>query len=312
MTRSDATSATDQAAAFEVEPLSVHIGAEIHGLDIAQPLKPETVAALRDALLRWKVIFFRDQILDHERHIRFARHFGQPTPGHVVFGGDELYPEIYAVAKHRVALAANETLQRSWSEWHTDITAAVNPPAASILRGAVVPPYGGDTHWTNLAAAYQALSPTLRGFLETLRARHAFKAPQDNDDAAAYQEKTRTNDLVAEHPLVTVHPETGEPVLYISPIFVQSIVGLAPRESQCLLEMLWEHAVRSEFTVRFRWRPGSVAFWDNRATAHLAPSDIFATDFDRQFYRVTLMGEVPRGADGSPSTLISGQPIEAL
>ena len=130
-------------------------------------------------------------------------------------------------------------------------------------------------------------------------------------EAADYSAKIGAGGLAAEHPLVTVHPESGEKVLYVSPYFLRSIEGLTPRESEGLLEILWEHAVRSDFTVRFKWEEGSVAFWDNRATAHLAPTDIFASDFDRQFYRVTLMGEVLQGADGRPSKALSGAPITA-
>ena len=115
----------------------------------------------------------------------------------------------------------------------------------------------------------------------------------------------------AEHPVVRTHPETGEKVLYISPGFLKSIVELSTRESRVLLELLWEHAVSSEFTVRFKWEPGSLAFWDNRSTAHVAPQDIFALEFDRQLYRTTLVGEVPRGADGRASTAIQGNPVLA-
>jgi alkyl sulfatase len=297
---------------IDVRPLSVHIGAEITGVDIAAPFSEATASAIRDALLRWKVVFFRDQNLDHEGHVRFARRFGRPTPAHIVFGGDAIYPEIYPVAKHRAANAGKNPVRRSWTGWHTDITAAVNPPAASILRGVTVPPYGGDTYWTNLAVAYDRLSGTLQGFLDGLRAIHHFNMPSGDKAAEDYTRRVGDKDLVAEHPLVTVHPETGERVLYVSPDFVKSIVGLAPRESQALLEMLWEHAVQTEFTVRFKWEPGSVAFWDNRATAHLAPTDIFATDYDRQFYRVTLVGEAHVGVDGSRSTALSGDPIPAL
>lgn len=305
-------SSANTAGIIEVRPLSVHIGAEIRGLDLRAPLDEASVATIRNALLRWKVVFFRDQQLDHESHVRFARYFGSPTPGHVVFGGDSQFPEIYSVARERTANAGKSSLRRSWSDWHTDITAAVNPPAASILRGDIVPPYGGDTYWTNLAVAHDRLSATLRNFLGGLRAVHRFNAPADQFTGEAYAQQTHDNELIAEHPLITVHPETGEQVLYVSPDFVKSIVGLEPRESQALLEMLWEHAVQTEFTVRFKWEPGSIAFWDNRATAHLAPNDIYATDFDRQFYRVTLCGEPAVGIDGRPSSALSGEPIPAL
>lgn len=305
--------AAESYAAINLRPLSVHIGAEIDGVDLSRPVTPQAVQDIRGALLQWKVVFFRGQHLNHQQHIAFARQFGELTPGHVVFGGDERYPEIYSVAKYRKANRhQGQSLLRPWSGWHADITAAINPPAASILRGETVPPYGGDTQWTNLAATYNALSPTLRGFVDGLRGIHRFAPPAGVQTSKEYDELLRRHTLVSEHPLVRVHPETGERVLYVSPSFLKSIVGLTPQESQALLELLWEHAVRPEFTVRFKWEPGSVAFWDNRSTAHLAPRDIFDVDFDRQFYRVTLVGDVPVGIDGAPSKAVEGEPISAV
>jgi taurine dioxygenase len=299
-----------QQAAVEVAPMAIHIGAEIRGVDLSRPLPPQQVSAIRAALVRWKVIFFRNQPLDHRQHIAFARQFGDTTAGHVVYGSDGEYPQIYSVAKHRKANRfQGQVLFRAWSGWHTDITAAINPPAASILRGEVVPPYGGDTQFTNLVAAYNALSPTMRAFVDGLRGVHRFAPPSGVDETPEYRELMRKRTLVSEHPIVRVHPESGERALFVSPSFLKSVVGLAARESQVLLEFLWEHVVRPEFTVRFRWEPGSVAFWDNRATAHLAPRDIFDSDFERQFYRVTLVGDVPVGVDGRPSTAIEGEPI---
>lgn len=303
---------TRSPTAIEVQPLSVHIGAEIGGVDLTRPLAARQVQEIRAALLKWKVVFFRDQHLDHQQHIDFGRQFGELTLGHAVYGSDDDYREIYSVAKHRKKdRYSGASMVKPWSGWHADITAAINPPAASILRGDVVPPYGGDTQWTNLAAAYNALSQTMRGFLDGLRGVHRFNPPAGVDPSDEYKEKMRRNLLVSEHPLVRVHPETDERVLYVSPSFLKSIVGLTPRENEQLLELLWEHAVRTEFTVRFNWRPGSIAFWDNRSTAHLAPTDIFQTDFDRQFYRVTLVGDVPVGVDGKASTPLEGEPVLA-
>jgi taurine dioxygenase len=302
-----------QVGAVEVVPMAIHIGAEIRGVDLSRPLPPAHVSAVRAALLRWKVVFFRDQVLDHRKHIAAARHFGETTAGHVVYGSDGEYPQIYSVAKNRKANRfQGQTLFRAWSGWHTDITAAINPPAASMLRGDVVPPYGGDTQFTNLVAAYNALSPVMQAFVDGLRGVHRFAPPPGVDQTPEYQELMRKRTLVSEHPIVRVHPETGERALFVSPSFLKSIVGVSARESQVLLEFLWEHVVRPEFTARFRWAPGSVAFWDNRATAHLAPRDIFDSDFDRQFYRVTLVGDVPVGVDGKPSTALEGEPIVAL
>lgn len=303
---------SDNASPVTIEPLAATIGAEIGGVDLRAPLAPETVAAIRQALLRWKVIFFRDQPLSHEQHIAFARLFGRPTVGHPVFGHVEGHPEVYSVARGRFkARHTGEALVRPWTGWHTDVTAAINPPAASILRGVVIPPYGGDTQWTDLAAAYQGLSPTLRGFVDTLRGVHRFSPPEGQAATSDFVAKNRARPLVSEHPLVRVHPETGERVLFASPSFLKSVAGLHPRESEQLLALLFEHIVRPEYTVRFRWRTGSIAFWDNRSTAHLAPRDIEALDFDRQLYRITLHGDVPRGVDGRLSDAIEGEPFEA-
>lgn len=297
---------------IRITPQSAHIGALIGGIQLQQSLSAAEVHTIRSALLRWKVVFFRDQHLSHEQHLAFSRQFGELTPGHPVFGHVQGYPELYSIAKHRKANRhSGQAEQRPWTGWHADVTAAHNPPAASILRGVTIPPYGGDTQWTNLVAAYEALSKPMQAFLQGLRGEHRFSPPQGATASPEYLALVKDNTLISEHPLVTMHPETGEKVLYINPGFLKSIVGLNTRESRVLLELLWEHAVASEFTVRFKWETGSIAFWDNRATAHVAPQDIFALEFDRQLYRTTLVGEVPQGADGRPSTAIQGSPVLA-
>jgi alpha-ketoglutarate-dependent taurine dioxygenase len=294
----------------EVVPLTLHIGAEIRGVDLSRPLPEEQLKAVREAFLKWKVIFFRDQNLDHAQHVAMARQFGEPTIGHAVFGHIDDYPEIYSVAKHRTANEKYDAMTVTpWFGWHTDVTAAVNPPCASILRGVTIPPYGGDTFWTNLAAAYAGLSETMRGIVDTLRTIHAFEPRSDGKGGGGYDEVVKRRALRSEHPLVTVHAETGERVLFASPSFLKSIVGLTPRESAKILEILWEHVVRPEYTVRFKWNPGDIAMWDNRSTAHLAPRDIFQSDFDRQLYRITLVGQPLVGVDGKPSRSIEGVPI---
>ena len=295
-----------------ITPLSAHIGAEIHGVDLAKPLAPERVAAIRAALLKWRVVFFREQFLTHEQHVAFSSQFGELTLGHPVFGHVDGHREIYSISKFRKATRfEGQSVLRPWTGWHTDVTAAVNPPFASILRGVTIPPYGGDTQWTNLVVAYEKLSAPLRGFIDGLRGIHKFTAPAGASGTTEFEQAVKERSLVSEHPLVRLHPETGERALYVSPSFLKSIVGVTPRESQALLELLWEHVTRPEFTVRFKWQKGSVAFWDNRSTAHLAPSDIFDLDFDRQLYRTTLVGEIPVGPDGRASTAIEGSPVDA-
>lgn len=306
--RASATAAQD----ITIKPLSAHIGAEIVGVDLTRPLAAEHVAQIRSALLKWKVVFFGNQHLDHAQQVAFGKQFGQLTVGHPVFGYVDGHPEVYSVSRNRTANRfEGARLLRPWTGWHTDVTAAINPPAASILRGVIIPAYAGDTQWTNLVAAYQGLSETLRGFIDTLRGEHRFTVPDGAQAKQEFIKRVSNTPLVSEHPLVRVHPETGEKALYVSPSFLKKIVGLTPRESEQLLTLLFEHAIRPEYTVRFKWEPGSIAFWDNRSTAHLAPTDIFDTDFDRQLYRITLVGDIPRGADGRSSIAIEGEPVAA-
>jgi taurine dioxygenase len=304
------TAGSNTPDAITVSPLTLHIGAEIGGVDLTRPLPEAQLQAVREAFLKWKVVFFRGQHLDHAQHVAMARQFGEPTIGHAVFGHVEGYPEVYSVAKNRTANENRAAMMVTpWSGWHTDVTAAVNPPCASILRGVTIPPYGGDTFWTNLVAAYAGLSPTLRGFVDGLRGIHKFAPREAAKPESVYNARVKRRALESEHPLVTVHAETGERVLFVSPSFLKSLVGLTPRESQTMLEMLWEHVTRPEYTVRFKWNEGDIAFWDNRSTAHLAPTDIFASDFDRQLYRITLVGEKLVGVDGQESRSIEGLPI---
>jgi alpha-ketoglutarate-dependent taurine dioxygenase len=295
---------------FTIVPMTLHIGAEIRGLDLSKPITPEIAEAVNAALIKWKVIFFKGQNLSHAGQVSFARSMGEPTIGHAVFGHDPDYPEIYSVAKFRTAQTHRTAkMQRPWTGWHTDLTAAINPPKASILRGVTIPPYGGDTFWTNLAAAYEGLSETFRNFVDTLKGIHRFEPPAGAKMNSNYDESIRRRVMESEHPIVRIHPESGERILFVSPSFLKSISGLTPRESGQILELLWEHITRPEYTVRFKWEPGDIAMWDNRSTAHLAPTDIFESNYDRQLYRVTLVGDVPVGTDGKQSISLQGQPI---
>ncbi|WP_186097656.1 TauD/TfdA dioxygenase family protein [Burkholderia gladioli] len=299
-------------SSLAVIPLSAHIGAEIRGVDLTGPLSAAEIAGIREALLKWRVIFFREQFLNHQQHVAFSAQFGEPTVGHPVFGYVEGHPEIYSIAKFRQATRyEGAPVRRPWTGWHTDVTAAVNPPWASILRGVTIPPYGSDTQWTNLVRAYETLSPPIQRLVDGLRGIHRFTPPPGAAATRDYAEAVERRSLVSEHPLVRIHPETGERALYVSPSFLKSIVDVTPTESRAILELLWEHVTRPEFTVRFKWEPRSLAFWDNRSTAHLAPSDIFDLDFDRQLYRTTLVGDVPVGPDGRASVAIEGSPVGA-
>jgi taurine dioxygenase len=292
----------------DVRPLSGHTGAEIVGADLSQQLSDAAIADIRSALLKWKVVFFREQRIGHAEQIAFAKRFGDVTYAHPHEDQPlEGFPEILPIDRRRY----DSKYGRRYSyenRWHTDVTAAVNPPAASILRAAVVPQYGGDTTWTNLVAAYEGLSPAVRALVDSLRAEHRFGlgfSAQDQNNG--YLKHVRNNPLVAIHPVVRVHPETGERAIFVSPGFTSHIVGVSRLESHRILDLLFEEITRPKYTVRFHWDEGSVAFWDNRATAHLGPQDLNHVEVERILYRVTLVGDVPVGVDGVRSQLIEGQ-----
>lgn len=306
-----------------VKRVAGHIGAEIVGIDLAHPLDPSTVAEIRQALLTHKVVFFRGQLLDHGGQIAFARQFGDLTHAHPHEDAPpEDHPQILTIdprkyeARYGSGYRDRQRKRRySYnSGWHTDVTAAVNPPAASILRAETVPEFGGDTQWTNLVAAYEGLSAPLRAFVDGLRAEHRFlagyQAAGEEEDGKLVK-RINDNLLVSVHPVVRVHPETGERALFVNPGFTDHIVGLSAPESRRVLDLLYEQITRPEYTVRFRWQPGSIAFWDNRATAHLAPLDLDHLDVQRTLHRVTLIGDRPVGPDGFVSEIVAGREFRA-
>ena len=302
---------THSSARLDIAPTSGYIGAEISGVDLGGQLDAATVAEIRSALLAYKVIFFRDQRIGHAEQIAFARLFGKVTAAHPhEENPPEGVPEILPIDSRRYEAQLGRKRTSYDSSWHTDVTALVNPPAASILRAHILPPYGGDTAFANLVAAYENLPKGLRDFADTLDARHAFSARAAS--GSQRDRKIRQTALVAWHPVVRVHPETGERALFVSPGFTagpRELRGYTPSQSDAILRLLWEEATRTEYTTRFRWAPGSVAFWDNRATAHLAVPDAGHLGHDRVLYRVTLEGTAPEGVDGRTSELVSGEPF---
>jgi alpha-ketoglutarate-dependent taurine dioxygenase len=302
---------TQSFTSLDIAPTSGYIGAEISGVDLSSRLDAATAAEIRSALLRYKVIFFRDQQIGHAEQIAFARLFGKVTPAHPhEENPPEGFPEILPIDSRRYETQLGRRRTSYDSSWHTDVTALVNPPAASILRAHILPPYGGDTAFANLVAAYENLPKGLRDLADTLDARHAFSARAAT--GSQRDRKIRQTALVAWHPVVRVHPETGERALFVSPGFTagpRELRGYTPSQSDAILRLLWEEATRTEYTTRFRWAPGSVAFWDNRATAHLAVFDAGHLGHDRVLYRVTLEGTVPEGVDGRTSELVSGEPF---
>lgn len=296
-------------ATLLITPVAGHIGAEITGIDLRTELSDQQVADITSALHEYKVLFFRDQHIGHAEHIAFSRRFGAVTPSHPYDDDAPTeFPEILAVDSRLYEKRFGIKKFTYTNHWHTDVSALINPPAASLLRAEIAPARGGDTSWTNLAAAYNGLPESLKKFIEGLRAVHRFggSRPAWNEESD-YAKKVAGAPLVTEHPVVRVHPVTGERVLFVNPGFTTHIVGLSPAQSEAVLKLLFDELSNPSYTVRFRWTKGSLAFWDNRATAHLAPSDLNHLDVTRVLYRTTLEGDIPVGVDGEPSRSIAGQ-----
>jgi taurine dioxygenase len=298
---------------LEIRPVTTVIGAEVRGVDLRQPLDVATVNAIEQALLQWKVLFFREQPITQDQQVAFARNFGELTPAHPVHAALDGHPEIYSVDTRELKVAKALVEPRpelasprgTQTGWHTDITFVPNPAMGSILRGVVVPPHGGDTMWTNLVAAYEDLSAPIRDLIDGLRAVHRWHdydglpAKADHDPSAPAPS--------AVHPVVRVHPVSGQRALFVNPTFTRYLVGLSDRENRAVLDLLYGQMARPELTVRFRWEPDSVVFWDNRATAHVGPIDLGAEAPERIVQRVTLVGDVPVGPDGFESYALSGE-----
>lgn len=298
-----------------------HIGAEVDGISLRDLSDgSEQVGTLRAALDQHRVLFFRDQQLDHESHCSLARCFGrlggahphdEPSPG--------VPPAVHTIdigmEQEKYGTDFREELRRRQlsplAGWHTDLTATVNPPAISILRAEIVPAFGGDTQWANLVLAYEELSDPLRRLVDELHAVHRFRTlPLPGDSSLRAGGNSRQ--FITEHPVVAIHPRTLERVLFVNPSFTARISELTTTESNALLELLFAHMTRPEYTVRWRWRAGDVAIWDNRATAHLAPTDLTHLRVARRMHRVTVAGDPPVGVDGRPSRALAGVPIPPL
>ena len=277
------------APALTIAPVAGALGAEVSGVDLSRPLDAATVAAIRRALLDHLVIFFRDQTLDPDSYMRFARAFGSPVEYPLV-KGIAGYPEITEIVK----LEHERT--NFGGIWHADTTYLPEPPMGTMLHAIEVPPHGGDTLFANQYLAYEMLSDGLRKTLDSLIV--------VNSSAKADVSKTREDvirnaggnapalDHLSEHPAVRTHPETGRKSLFVNAAHSSHFKGWTEAESAPLLDYLFLHQVRPEFTCRFRWQKGSLAFWDNRATQHNPINDYHG--FRRVMRRITLAGEKPR------------------
>ena len=265
----------------------------LQGIDLSAPLTPQTVADISAALVRYKVLFFCEQDMTTEQQLAFARQFGpleiHPfTEGSSDFVNRDQHPEV-------LTIESTEQKPASANYWHSDVTWRQTPSLGSVLRAVIVPPYGGDTLWANMAAAYEGLPDAMQQRLSGMEALH---------DWEGFRRKLRANQVpeekinalmeqypVATHPVVRTHPVSGEKIIYVNRVFTTAIKDMAEVESNALLEQLYVLASIPEYQVRFQWQPGSVAFWDNRSTQHYAVADFYPQH--RQMARVTIAGDKP-------------------
>ncbi len=272
---------------FEVERHGRHLGSEIHGLDLRQPLDGATFAALEAALVEHKVLFARAQDLTTAEHVRLSRMFGELEVH--PFRPEGEFPEIMVLDNHK----DNPVL--STDVWHSDTTFRVRPTKYTILRCQIMPKTGGDTLWADMTAAWNGLSPTFQRMLLPLQAVHDFQnfrvlfKKTDEDQAklkrmeALYPNPT--------HPVVRTHPVTGAKILFVNPQFTIRIEGMAEDESRAILSVLFAQAQIPEYQFRHRWQPGDIVFWDNTATQHYAANDYYPDR--RRMERTAVIGDRP-------------------
>jgi len=272
---------------IEVRPLAGALGAEVLGVDMAGDLEDEVVREVRQAFLDHLVIFLRDQWVTPQQQVAFARRFGDPME----------YPNLPGLPEETLitpVVKLEHEHNNFGGVWHSDTTYLPEPPMGSMLLALEVPPHGGDTLFANQYLAYEALSDGLQETLDGLigisssAKAEASRTVEDRLKEAGVERKV----LTAEHPLVRTHPETGRKALYTSDAHTVSIKGWTEEESLPLLKFLWSHEVKPEFTCRFRWQPGSLAFWDNRAAMHNPITDYHG--YRRVLHRITLAGDKPR------------------
>lgn len=272
-----------------VQPVAGALGAEISGVDLSRPLAEDTVAALRRAWLEHLVLFFRDQALSPAEFLAFGRRFGEPIEYPFVKGLDD-HPQIIPVLK-----LAHEHVNFG-GVWHSDTAYLDVPPMASMLVAREIPPVGGDTLFANMYLAYETLSPGMRRILDGLSAVNSSSkadASRTREDRMKDSARETKREYVAAHPVVRRHPETGRRALYVNVAHTVRFDGMTEEESAPLLDFLFRHQIRPEFTCRFRWRAGSIAFWDNRCAQHNAINDYHG--HRRLLHRLTLAGDTPKG-----------------
>jgi len=285
---------------IKVEPLTCTLGAEIAGVSLADAARDDDLfTEIKGLLLRYKVLFLRDQDISRAEHVAFARRFGR-LEDHPVAGSDPDHPGLVRIYKD-----LDSPAEHYENALHTDGTWRENPSMGAVLRCVESPPVGGDTIWVDMAEAYNRLPEHIRTQIEDLRARHSIEA---TFGAVLPEEKRRALKAQfpdAEHPVVRTHPETGEDGLFVNFGFTERIKGLRRKESDAILGMLFEHVTKPEFQVRFRWSDNAIAFWDNRITQHYAVNDYLPNR--RVMNRATILGDRPYHRSRKPAAALAAE-----
>ena len=273
---------------YHLNKLSPELGAEISGIDLSKDFNEEIQNKIYNDLIRYKVLFFRDQNITPQFHIEFAKSFGSIEEPHPVYPHVDGFPEI-------VLLENDKDNPPDTDEWHTDVTFKNDPPFASVLYSKIIPEVGGDTLWSSLSKIYDALPNELKGQIENLRAIHdmgSFRNNYMNDDDKESSIKLNKGFQEfgnAVHSVVKEHPISNERFLYINPSFTSQIVGMTTTDSNNLLSYLFNFMCKPEFQIRFKWTPNTLVIWDNRCTMHYAIGDYMPNK--RVMHRVTVLND---------------------
>ena len=269
-----------------VKPIGGALGAAVSGTRLGEDLSDRVVSEIHRALIEHQVLFFHDQTMTQAQHLAFARQFGELHIHPFVIGPN---------AGPMMLLENNADIPPNLNHWHSDLTCLDEPPLGTVMHAQVVPDNGGDTMWANMYAAYEALSDKMQRFLSGLTAEHCWARQhgpkvKSKAGAVALSQFEKQYPPVA-HPVVRTHPVSGRKLLFVNYVFTERIAGMTDRESNALLQFLYQHTTTPEFHVLFKWRQGSVAFWDNRCTQHYALADYYPQH--RRMNRVTVCGDKP-------------------
>ena len=314
----DSAAQTSGRSRLVVEPVTPVIGAELSGVDLSRPLDAETLEEVKAAIRQWRVVFFRDQDLSNDELIAWApvqfrpRRTRSPRGSTTIRrSGSGRSTSTAPAGRSARHVPLGRQAPRDYKGWHIDITFVANPNRFSILYGTTIPPYGGDTIFSNLVAAYEGLSPKIKALVDDLKAVHQTSS-YDEGERKPRKDGRGTGPFVSLHPLVRIHPETGERVLFFNAGTVTHIAGLKERENHFLLELLFHEITRPEYQARFRWRPNSLVVWDNAAVSHAGPIDYAQFSLGRTVRRITVAGDLPEGPDGFRSQALEGELFNVL